>query len=86
MLVAFSGSHQQAASRRSPLTTLSPLAARSSLAVLLPLATFFCRAPLANETQQKTLKPVKRYEHLTGDPRIKESKRAIPPRLRIEFT
>ena len=47
--------------RRSPLTTLSPL------------TTFFCRAPLANETRQKTLKPVKRYEHLTGD-------------LRIEFT
>ena len=59
--------------RRSPLTTLSPLAARSSLAVLLPLATFFCRVPLANGARQRSTKPVKRYEHLTGD-------------LRIEFT
>ena len=58
MLVALSGSHQQALSP--PFTAHYPFAADH---ILLP-------RPLANETRQKTLKPVKRYEHLTGDPRI----------------
>ena len=66
MLVAFSGSHQQA---------LSPsFAAHYSFAAdhILLLR------PTRKRDTAKTLKPVKRYEHLTGDLRIIESKTGNP--------
>ena len=58
MLVAFSGSHQQALSP--PFTAHYSFAADHILLL----------RPARKLDKAKTLKPVKRYEHLTGDPRI----------------